>query len=59
MRPGTAFRALPEEELRQLEAGGDGFAQRQQERLARFGRSYACGVFVDDRLAHIWWLRRK
>jgi hypothetical protein len=54
--PGTVFRALPEEELRILDDGGHGFAQRQRERLARFGQSYAYGVFVDNRLAHVSWL---
>jgi hypothetical protein len=54
--PGAVFRALPEEELRQLDAGDAGFAERQRERLARFGQSYAYGVFVDSRLAHVSWL---
>jgi hypothetical protein len=54
--PGTVLRALSKEEMGQLDAGEDGFGERQRERLRRFGESYAYGVFVDDCLAHISWL---
>jgi hypothetical protein len=54
--PKAQFRELSADDLRQLPVPDASFRQRQLERLARFGRSYAYGVFVDGQLAHISWL---
>lgn len=50
------FRSLSEDELRNLDAIDDAFRSRQLERLARFGQSYAYGVLIEGKLAHISWL---
>ncbi len=50
------FRALTQEDLRTLSAPDPLFRTRQLERLERFGGSYAYGVFVDGRIAHVSWL---
>src|SRR5579871_5884869 len=55
---GTRFAALSEKELTQIASVADDpeFRERQLERLQRFGKSYAFGVFVSDALAHVSWL---
>jgi GNAT superfamily N-acetyltransferase len=54
--PVGEFRPLSDDDLRTLETGDGGFRQRQLDRLARFGRSYAFGVVVEGKLAHVSWL---
>ncbi len=54
--PGMQFRYLDDVELRDIETGDEEFRQKQIERLARFGRSYAYGVYCEGVLAHISWL---
>lgn len=54
--PGAEFRRLSEDDLRTLDAGDAEFRHKQLDRLAKFGRSCAYGVFVGGRLAHISWL---
>ena len=55
---GTRFAALSEQELTQIAPVADDaeFRERQLERLERFGKSYAFGVFQSEVLAHISWL---
>lgn len=55
-RPDATFRKLSEDEIRQQGDVPDDIFQRQQQRLARFGRSYCHGAFVDGRLAAFAWL---
>jgi RimJ/RimL family protein N-acetyltransferase len=52
--PGT-LRWLSEDELASLDTE-PAFRERQLARVARFGQSYAFGVFVDDQPAHVSWL---
>jgi hypothetical protein len=54
--PAAEFRKLSDQDLRALHVADQAFRDRQIERLARFGRSYAYGVFVDGTLAHVSWL---
>jgi GNAT superfamily N-acetyltransferase len=53
---GLEFRALTEDDLRSFPLEEPDFRQRTLERLARFGRTYAYGVFVDGCVAHVSWL---
>lgn len=53
---GIEFRHIPAEEILAMPEDPDGFAQRQKQRLQRFGESYAYGVVVDGALAHVSWL---
>lgn len=53
---GWRFRPVSAGELVQLAAGNDPFFLRQIERLDRFGRSHAFGVFVDGQIAHVSWM---
>jgi hypothetical protein len=52
----SKFLPLSDDDLRTLDVGDAGFRQRQLDRLARFGRSYAFGVVVEGKLAHVSWL---
>ena len=54
--PGTEIVSLDAEELKSLKVEDEEFRRRQLERLDRFGRSYAYGVFVEGKLAHVSWL---
>lgn len=55
-RPDAAFRKISEDEFeRRFDAPLD-VSQRQNQRLARFGRSYCYGAFVDGSLAAFAWL---
>ena len=54
--PAAQFLPLSEDDLRTLDAGDAEFRQSQLDRLARFGQSYAFGVLVEGKLAHISWL---
>ena len=50
------FRPLTPEDIRAITATDPLFKVRQLDRLRRFGRSYAYGVFVDGQIAHVSWL---
>ena len=52
------FQPLSEDDLMIPANGPDeaGFRMRQLDRLRRFGTSYAYGVYVRDKLAHVSWL---
>jgi len=55
-RPDAAFRKISEPEIeRGFDAPVDVY-QRQSQRLARFGRSYCYGAFVEGSLAAFAWL---
>ncbi|MCC6916315.1 GNAT family N-acetyltransferase [Nitrosomonas sp.] len=50
------FRALTDEDLRNITTTDPLFRTRQMGRLERFGCSYAYGVFADGQIAHVSWL---
>lgn len=53
---GWEFRPLTADELRAPSGPIGPFETRQIERLERFGRSYAFGVFIEGQLAHVAWM---
>lgn len=54
--PGTEFVCLDANGLKNLKAADAEFRQKQLERLDRLGQSYAYGLFVEGKIAHISWL---
>lgn len=51
---GAEFRKLEEADMRAI--SDPAFRDKQLDRLGRFGTSYAYGIVVDGRIAHISWL---
>ncbi len=55
---GARFVPLSEQDLTNIavDPSEPGFRDRQIERLQRYGKSYAFGVFISDWLAHVSWM---
>ncbi len=56
LQVGLEFLPLTPDDLHGLPGKEPYFQVRQLERLVRFGASYAYGVYVDGKIAHVSWL---